>query len=264
MPVALITGASRGLGLSLAHGLAERGWTLVVTARGGDELAWAAADLRTETSVVTVTGDVSDPGHRRELARTVAGLGGLDLLVNNAGTLGVSPLPPIAEYPAADLESVFRINTVAPLALVQALLPQLDAAKGTVVNITSDASVEAYPGWGGYGASKAALDHITGTLAAENPGIRFYAVDPGDMRTVMHQDAFPGEDISDRPEPGTVVPALLALLDRRPESGRHRASDFTESDFTESGITESDLRVSADSTSDSPAVPVPTSVEELS
>ncbi|WP_308268672.1 SDR family NAD(P)-dependent oxidoreductase [Yinghuangia soli] len=226
MPVALITGASRGLGLSLAHGLAERGWTLIVTARGVDELAWAAADLRTETKVVTVTGDVADPDHRREIARTVAALGSLDLLVNNAGTLGISPLPAIADYPAQALEEAFRINTVAPLALIQLLLPQLAAAGGIVVNVTSDASVEAYPGWGGYGASKAALDHITGTLAAENPELRFYAVDPGDMRTAMHQEAFPGEDISDRPEPGTVVPGLLNLLDRRPESGRHRASGF--------------------------------------
>lgn len=226
MPVALITGASRGLGLSLAHGLAERGWTLAITARGADELAWAAADLRTETHVVTLTGDVSDPAHRARLARVVADLGALDLLVNNAGTLGVSPLPPLAEHPAADLERTFLVNTVAPVALTQSLLPLLTASGGTVLNITSDASVENYPGWGGYGASKAALDHANGTFAVENPDVRFYAVDPGDMRTVMHQDAFPGEDISDRPEPGTVVPALLALLDRRPESGRYRASEF--------------------------------------
>ncbi|MDI2131466.1 SDR family NAD(P)-dependent oxidoreductase [Yinghuangia seranimata] len=227
MPVALITGASRGLGLSLAHGLAQRGWTLVVTARGEDELAWAAEDLRTDGAEVTaLPGDVADAAHRRELAAAVTRAGGLDLLVNNAGTLGVSPLPPLAEYPPAALEEVFRINTVAPLALVQLLLPTLAASGGTVVNVTSDASVESYEGWGGYGASKAALDHVTGTLAAENPGIRFYAVDPGDMRTAMHQEAFPGEDISDRPEPGTVVPALLELLDRQPVSGRYRASDF--------------------------------------
>ncbi|UGQ09637.1 SDR family oxidoreductase [Yinghuangia sp. ASG 101] len=227
MPVALVTGASRGLGLSLAHGLAERGWTLVVTARGTDELAWAAEDLRTETTVAAIAGDVADPAHRRALDHTVAELGGLDLLVNNAGTLGLSPLPPLADYPAAALEEAFRINTVAPLALTQLLLPRLvRAPRGTVVNITSDASVEHYPGWGAYGATKAALDHITGTLAEENPDVRFYAVDPGDMRTAMHQEAFPGEDISDRPEPGTVVPALLALLDRRPPGGRHRAAAF--------------------------------------
>ncbi|WP_436786889.1 SDR family NAD(P)-dependent oxidoreductase [Yinghuangia sp. YIM S10712] len=226
MPVALITGASRGLGLSLAHGLAERGWTLVLTARGTDELAWAAADLRTETTVIAVAGDVSDPAHRRRLTHTVSGLGELDLLVNNAGTLGLSPLPPLADYPAAALEEAFRINTIAPLALVQAFLPRLRASRGTVLNITSDAAIEHYPGWGGYGATKAALDHITGTLAAENPEIRFHAVDPGDMRTAMHQEAFPGQDISDRPEPGTVVPAFLALLDRHPPSGRHRAADF--------------------------------------
>lgn len=227
MPVAVITGASRGFGLSLAHGLAERGWTLVLDARGTEDLECAAADLRTATDVIAIAGDVADPEHRRELASVVAELGPLDLLVNNAGTLGASPLPPIADYPAEALEDVFRTNTVAPLALTAELLPALREAGGVVVNMTSDASVESYEGWGGYGASKAALDHITATLAVENPALRFYAVDPGDMRTEMHQDAFPGEDISDRPEPGTVVPGFLALLDRRPVSGRYRAADFT-------------------------------------
>ncbi|NUU22640.1 MAG: SDR family oxidoreductase [Streptomycetaceae bacterium] len=253
MPVALITGASRGLGLSLAHGLSERGWTLVITARGGDELAWAAADLRSATAVVTVTGDVSDPEHRRQVATAVAGLGRLDLLVNNAGTLGISPLPPLADYPAPDLEQVFRTNTVAPLALTQLLLPQLQASGGTVLNITSDASVEAYPGWGAYGASKAALDHVTATLAVENPGVRFYAVDPGDMRTVMHQDAFPGEDISDRPEPGSVVPALLNLLDRRPESGRHRAAAFARSSGSPTASASNSAPTSASNSAPAPA-----------
>lgn len=226
MPVAVITGASRGFGLSLAHGLAERGWTLVLDARGTEDLECAAADLRTATDVIAISGDIADPDHRRELAGVVAELGPLDLLVNNAGTLGVSPLPPIADYPPEALEDVFRTNTVAPLALTSLLLPALREAGGVVVNMTSDASVVAYEGWGGYAASKAALDHISATLAVENPALRFYAVDPGDMRTVMHQDAFPGEDISDRPEPGTVVPGFLALLDHRPESGRYRAADF--------------------------------------
>lgn len=227
MPVALITGASRGLGLSLAHGLAERGWTLVITARGTDELDWATEDLRTETTVVAVAGDVADPAHRRALDHTITSLGGLDLLVNNAGTLGLSPLPPLADYPTSALEEAFRINTIGPLALTQLMLPHLKASHGTVLNITSDASVTHDAGWGAYGATKAALDHITRTLAAENPDIRCYAVDPGDMRTALHQEAHPGEDISDRPEPGTVVPALLALLDQRPPSGRHRAAAFT-------------------------------------
>jgi NAD(P)-dependent dehydrogenase (short-subunit alcohol dehydrogenase family) len=227
MPVALITGASRGFGRALAEGLAERGWTLVLDARGRVELASVANELAEATRVVSVAGDVADPAHRQELADRVAGLGGLDLLVNNASRLGPSPQPLLGDYPLEELRRVYEVDVFAPLALCQALLPVLEASPdgGTVVNLSSDAAVEAYPGWGGYGSAKAALDQWSAVLAAEHPGLRVYAFDPGDMRTDMHQQAFPGEDISDRPEPATVVPALLRLLGERPESGRYRAAD---------------------------------------
>lgn len=225
MPVALITGASRGFGRALAAALAGRGWSLVLDARGGAALRAAAADLPTP-DVVAVPGTVTDPGHRRELVEAAGRLGGLDLLVNNASELGPSPLPDLATYPGAALATVYETNVLAPLALIRLVLPQLSPRAGTIVNVTSDAAVEAYPGWGGYGASKAALDHATAVLAVERPEIRAYAFDPGDMRTAMHQRAFPGEDISDRPEPETVVPALLRLLDGRPASGRFRAADL--------------------------------------
>jgi NAD(P)-dependent dehydrogenase (short-subunit alcohol dehydrogenase family) len=179
-----------------------------------------------------VPGDVADPVHRAELATAVARAGRLDLIVNNASTLGPSPLPGLDRYPVDALEEVFRTNTLAPLALTQALLPYL-APGGTVVNVTSDAAVEAYEGWGGYGASKAALDQISAVLGAEHPEIRVYAFDPGDMRTAMHQEAYPGEDISDRPEPETVVPGLLRLLEDAPPSGRYRASDLLVGPATE-------------------------------
>jgi NAD(P)-dependent dehydrogenase (short-subunit alcohol dehydrogenase family) len=169
---------------------------------------------------------VSDPAHRGDLAGAVQEMGGLDLLVNNASTLGTTPLPSLAEYPLDDLEQVLHINVLAPLALTQMLLPSLAPRHGVVVNITSDAAVEAYEGWGGYGSSKAALDQITAVLAAEQPGLHVYAFDPGDMRTQMHQDAFPGEDISDRPLPEQVAPSLLRLIDERPKSGRYRAGDL--------------------------------------
>jgi NAD(P)-dependent dehydrogenase (short-subunit alcohol dehydrogenase family) len=219
-PVALITGASRGLGRALAHALADRGWHLVVDARDANGLAEALP------SAVVVEGDVTEPLHRETLAAAVRAIGRLDLLVNNASDLGPSPLPHIAEYPLDALRQVYETDVVAPLALVQHLLPQLRESGGTVVNVSSDAAVEAYPGWGGYGPAKAALDHVSAVLAAEEPAIRVFAVDPGDMRTEMHQAAFPGEDISDRPEPETVVPALLRLLDARPASGRYRAADW--------------------------------------
>jgi NAD(P)-dependent dehydrogenase (short-subunit alcohol dehydrogenase family) len=219
-PVALITGASRGLGRALAHALADRGWRLVVDARDTSSLAEALP------SAVVVEGDVTDPLHRETLAAAVRATGRLDLLVNNASDLGPSPLPHLAEYPLDALRQVYETDVVAPLALVQHLLPQLRDSGGTVVNVSSDAAVEAYPGWGGYGPAKAALDHVSAVLAEEEPAIRVFAVDPGDMRTEMHQAAFPGEDISDRPEPATVVPALLRLLDARPASGRYRAADW--------------------------------------
>lgn len=225
-PVALITGGSAGLGLALAHGLADRGWSLVLDARGADALKEAADDLAGRTDVVPLAGDVTDAEHRADLVDAVAELGRLDLLVNNASYLGLSPLQQLAEYDLDELRRVYEVDVVAPIALTQALLPQLTAAAGVVLNISSDAAVEAYEGWGGYGSAKAALDQATAVLAAENPGLAIYAVDPGDLRTAMHQAAFPDEDISDRPEPATVVPAFLGLLDSRPASGRYRAAEF--------------------------------------
>ncbi|MFN2581383.1 MAG: SDR family NAD(P)-dependent oxidoreductase [Candidatus Dormibacteria bacterium] len=226
MPVAVITGASKGFGRALAAALAARRWKLIVNARGSDELENARAALAASTDVIAIPGDVADAGHRAAVADAVRSAGGLDLLANNASELGPSPLPQLREYAIDDLDAVFGVNVLAPLALVQLLLPTLEAREGTVVNVSSDAAVEAYPGWGGYGASKAALDQLTSVLAAEVPTIRAYAFDPGDMRTVMHQRAYPGEDISDRPPPESVVPALLRLLDERPASGRYRAADL--------------------------------------
>ncbi len=222
-PTALITGASKGLGRALTRGLAARGWRLVVDARSSPALSAVAADL---PSAVTVSGDITDPLHREALTAAVETLGRLDLLVNNASDLGPSPLPPLARYPLDALRLVYETDVVAPLALTQLVLPTLRASDGIVLNVSSDAAVEAYPGWGGYGPAKAALDHLSAVLAAEEPDLRVYAIDPGDMRTDMHQAAFPGEDISDRPEPETVVPALLRLLDARPASGRYRASEW--------------------------------------
>ncbi|HET9896594.1 MAG TPA: SDR family oxidoreductase [Streptosporangiaceae bacterium] len=223
MPTGLITGASRGLGRAISHALAGRGWSLIVDARGAGELTAATDGL---TGIIAVPGDVTDPDHRAELASAVARSGQLDLLVSNASTLGQSPLPQLADYPLNALRQVYETNVLAPLALIQLLAGPLTRAGGTIVNISSDAAVEAYPGWGGYGSSKAALDQLTKVLAEEEPRLRCYAFDPGDMRTEMHQLAFPGEDISDRPEPHTVVPALLRLLDERPPSGRYQASEL--------------------------------------
>jgi len=186
--------------------------------------------LATELSAAVLAGDVTDPRHREALAAAVDTLGRLDLLVNNASDLGPSPLPALACYPIEALRRVYETDVVAPLALVQILAPRLRAAAGIVMNISSDAAVEPYPGWGGYGSAKAALDQLSAVLAAEEPDLRVYAVDPGDMRTDMHQAAFPGEDITDRPEPATVVPALLRLLDARPPSGRYRAADWAVAD----------------------------------
>ena len=225
-PVALITGASAGLGLALAHGLADRGWTLVIDARGAGALKDAADALANRTDVVPLAGDVSDPDHRADLLDVVNQLGRLDLLINNASYLGPSPLQALAVADLDELRRVYEVDVLAPIALTQALLPALTAASGVLINISSDAAVEAYETWGGYGSAKAALDHATRVLAAEHPTLAVYAVDPGDLRTAMHQAAFPGEDISDRPEPSTVVPAFLQLLDSRPASGRYRAAEF--------------------------------------
>jgi NAD(P)-dependent dehydrogenase (short-subunit alcohol dehydrogenase family) len=219
MPVAIVTGASRGLGLALARALVDRGWRVVADARGQSELerAWAGT-----WDVVPVAGDVADEKHR--LALVEAAGEEIDLLVNNASTLGPSPLPPLAEYSLDELRRVYDVNVTGPLGLVQLALPRL-RDNACVLNITSDAAVGAYEGWGGYGSSKAALEQITAVLAAERPELRIYAVDPGDMRTQMQQEAFPGEDISDRPPPEETVPGLLELIEGRLPSGRYRAHD---------------------------------------
>ncbi|MEN3310599.1 MAG: hypothetical protein V7603_6801 [Micromonosporaceae bacterium] len=226
VPVALITGASRGLGRAVATALAARGWRLIVDARERAPLLAAAGAWAGTAEVVPVAGDVAEPAHRAALIEAVRRLGRLDLLMNNASTLGPSPMPMLADYPPPDLAAVYQVNVLAPLALLQPLLPVLESTGGRVVNVSSDAAVEPYPGWGGYGSAKAALDQLTAVLAAERPGLRVYAFDPGDMRTDLHQLAFPGEDISDRPEPATVVPAVLRLLDGDLGSGRYRAADL--------------------------------------
>jgi len=221
--LAVITGASRGLGLALARGLAADGYHIVADARDGGALRAALAGL---PLVTAIPGDVADPAHRAELARAAGELGGADLLVNNAGTLGTSPLPALADYPVDELRAAFEVNVLAPIALTQLLLPGLRARGGAVLNVTSDAAVEAYAGWGGYGAAKAALEQASNVLAAEENVVRVWWADPGDMRTAMHQDAFPGEDISDRPLPSAVVPALRRLIAERLPSGRYRAADL--------------------------------------
>jgi NAD(P)-dependent dehydrogenase (short-subunit alcohol dehydrogenase family) len=220
-PTALVTGAGRGLGLALARALLSAGWLVVVDARRAGHLAAALP------GAVVVPGDVTDPAHRDALASAVSGLGRLDSLVNNASDLGPSPLPRLADVPLAAARRVHETNVLAPLALIQTFLPLLRASRGSVLNISSDAAVEPYAGWGAYGASKAALDQLTAVLAVEEPELAVYSVDPGDMRTEMHQAAFPGEDISDRPAPETVVPALLRLIATRPPGGRLRAADLT-------------------------------------
>ena len=225
MPTAIITGASRGLGLALAQALADRDWTLVLDARGAEALERAVRRVSRLAAVAGIAGSVADPAHRRLLVD--AGGGRIDLLVNNASTLGASPLPPLAAFPLETLRSVYEVNVLAPLALAQLAIPQMPAG-AAIVNLTSDAAVEPYPSWGGYGSSKAALEQLTAILAAEHPALRIYAVDPGDMRTQMHQDAFPGEDISDRPPPGESVPGLLELIDPGAglPSGRYRAREL--------------------------------------
>jgi NAD(P)-dependent dehydrogenase (short-subunit alcohol dehydrogenase family) len=225
MPTAIVTGASRGLGLALATALAERGWRLVIDGRDGVALEQAAAVLRAQTEVVALAGDVTDPEHRRALVEA-AGTP-LSLLVNNASHLGPSPQPPLAHYPLDELERVYHVNVLAPLAVTQLALARL-AEGGRVLNVTSDAAVEPYEGWGGYGSSKAALEQLSAILAAEHPGLRVYAVDPGDMNTRMHQEAFPGEDISDRPPPEASVPGLLALIEGDLPSGRYAARALAE------------------------------------
>jgi NAD(P)-dependent dehydrogenase (short-subunit alcohol dehydrogenase family) len=214
------------LGRALAQALAERRWQLIVDARGSEALQAAAEELSSFTTVRAVHGDVSDPDHRRALLDAATELGGLDLLVNNASLLGPSPQPELAGYPLDVLRQVYEVNVLAPLALIQLCLPAVAARGGRIVNITSDAAVEAYAGWGGYGSSKAALEAITRILIEEQPGTRIYVADPGDLRTQMHQEAFPGEDISDRPPPEVAVPGLLALAEGAWPSGRYRLQEF--------------------------------------
>jgi len=223
MRTAIITGGSRGLGLALARALAQRGWRLVIDARRFSELDEARASLAELTEVVAVPGDVADSWHRGVLIEAAGER--IDLLVNNASALGPSPLPPLSGYPIDALKRVYRVNVVAPLALAQLALARMPAGSG-IVNVTSDAAVEAYEGWGGYGSSKAALEQLSAVLAAELPDVRVYAVDPGDMNTRMHQEAFPGEDISDRPPPRDSVPGLLALIEGDVPSGRYRAAEL--------------------------------------
>ena len=220
---AIITGASRGLGLALAVELAQRRYRLIIDARGAAELAAATRELSVLTSVIALPGDITDDWHRHALVDAAGPR--VDLLVNNASQLGPSPQPGLARYPLAKLQSVYATNVLAPLALVQLTLPLMKAG-GAIVNVTSDAAVEPYEGWGGYGSSKAALDQLTAILGAEQPDLRVYAVDPGDMRTRMHQEAFPGEDISDRPPPENSVPGLLELIDGELPSGRYQARDI--------------------------------------
>lgn len=223
---ALITGASRGLGLALARDLAAAGWNLIINARGA-ALEDARAELVVHTKVVAISGDIDDSKHRLALSAAAESLGGLDAVVNNASILGLSPQPNLLDYPLSVLEQLYRTNVVAPLGVIQAVYPQLKPG-ARIINITSDAAVEAYPGWGGYGSSKAALEQVSAVLAAENPQFKVYWVDPGDMQTQMHQDAFPGEDISDRPLPDVSVPGLLRLLQGDLPSGRYHARQVEE------------------------------------
>ena len=232
MPTAIITGASRGLGLALARALADRSWNLVLDARGAEALEKVAEELSGKAenlgnTVRAISGDVADDGHRRELVEAAEELGGPDLLVNNASLLGPSPQPRLADYPLDDLRAVYEVNLTAPLALIQLALPLLSQSpQGRILNITSDAGVEGYEGWGGYGSSKAALEQLSKVLAAEHPTLRVWWVDPGDMNTQMLQEAYPDEDVSDRPPPEESVPGLLKLLDDDLPSGRYQAREL--------------------------------------
>ena len=225
LKTALVTGASRGLGFALARGLAEQGWGLVIDARDRDALEKAAAELGRLTEVRAVPGDVTDEDHRLSLVSAVDSLGRLDALVNNAGVLGPSPPPPLLELSLDALREVLEVNMLAPLRLFQMTASRLEAARGCLLNVTSEAAVEAFEGWGGYGSSKAALEHITRVIAREHPGLDVYWIDPGDLNTRMEQEGFPDQDVSDRPAPAACVPAFLDLLERRPPSGRYRAAE---------------------------------------
>ena len=227
MKNALITGASRGLGLALARQLADQTWGLIIDARSKKALELAREELSQKTTVISIPGDVTAESHRKKLLKAAQELGGLDLVVNNASLLGPSPQPNLLDYPLDVLEDVYRANVTAPLAIIQTLFPTLRPDACTL-NVTSDAGVEAYGGWGGYGSSKAALEHLSHIFAEENPSLRVYWVDPGDMRTQMQQEAFPDEDISDRPLPEESVPGLMALIEGNQPSGRYRAREVIE------------------------------------
>ena len=227
MKNALITGASRGLGLALARQLADRGWGLIIDARGKKALKLAWEELSQKTTVIAIAGDVTADSHLKKISKAAQELGGLDLIVNNASLLGPSPQPRLLDYPLDVLEDVYRANVIAPLAVIQSLQPGLRPG-ACIINITSDAAVEAYDGWGGYGSSKAALEHLSHIFAEENPSLRVYWVDPGDMRTQMQQEAFPDDDISDRPLPEESVPGLMALIEGNQPSGRYRAREVIE------------------------------------
>jgi NAD(P)-dependent dehydrogenase (short-subunit alcohol dehydrogenase family) len=231
----LITGASRGFGRAVAEALAGKGWRLIIDARGEESLSEVASELSKLTEVIAIAGDVSVAAHRSELHGAAEKMGGLDAIINNAGILGPSPQPHLLDYPLDALKDVYRMNVLAPLAVIQAM-KDLIGSGATIINVTSDAAVEAYPGWGGYGSSKAALEQISAVLAAENPDLNIYRFDPGDMRTAMHQEAFPGEDISDRPLPETSVPALLRLIEGELPSGRYRASELLEAPVAEEAM----------------------------
>lgn len=224
--VALITGASMGLGRAVAAELTRRNWDVVGDARDGARLAAAVRSMPHPGAMTAIPGDVAHPAHRGRLAEAVASAGRLDLIVNNASVLGPSPQPRLADYPITELEHVYSVNTVAPLALLQLVMPWLERTAGRVINVSSDAAVEAYEGWGGYGSAKAALDQLTAVLATEHPRLRVYAFDPGDMATDLHRQAAPGEDLADLPAPEEVVPALLQLVTGELPSGRYRAADL--------------------------------------
>ncbi len=227
MKTGLITGASRGLGLALARAMAAQGWQLIIDARGVEALGQVQKELETMTTVVAIAGDVTEPEHRKQLAKAAVDLGGLDAIINNASVLGPSPQPALLDYPLTELEAVYKANVIAPLGVIQAVKDTLKPT-ARIINISSDAGVEPYAGWGGYGSSKAALEQLSAILATENPQFKVYWVDPGDMRTEMHQAAFPDEDISDRPLPDVSVPGLMALLTDDLPSGRYQARKVLE------------------------------------
>ena len=222
---ALITGASRGLGLELARALAKKGWQLIINGRNPKALYEVQKELSKLTTVDAISGDVIDEIHLLQFPERIALLGDLDLVINNASTLGISPQPHLLDYPIEVVHTIFHTNVIAPLSLLQKIKPHLKT-DALIINISSDAAVNAYEGWGGYSASKAALDHLTAILAKENPQWKIYAVDPGDMRTQMHQEAFPGEDISNRPLPIEKVPGFIRLIEGDFESGRYLADQI--------------------------------------